>query len=93
MRNAVIAFLLLVLIFFGLQIHSLYLQNSGAAVIYNQTKQELFKAKEDALKISSDLNYFLNPVNLEKELRARFNYKLPDEKLIIIVPKTSTSTP
>lgn len=93
MRNAAIIALLAILAFFGIQIHSLYKQNESALTVYNEEKQNLFRANEDAQKTSSDLNYFLNPANLEKELRARFNYKLPSEKLIIIVPQVTTSTP
>jgi hypothetical protein len=92
MRNAAILALLIMLIFFGTQIRSLYKQNASAASVYNEEKQALFRATEDAQRSSSDLNYILNPQTLEKELRARFNYKLPDEKLIIIVPKVTSST-
>ena len=42
---------------------------------------------EDNDKLNSQIEYFSDPRNLEKELRARFNYRLPNEKLIIIVPK------
>lgn len=93
MRNVAIAILLLMLIFFGAQIHSLYRESASASAVYDEEKQALFRSKEDAEKSTSDLNYFLNPVNLGKELRARFNYKLPDENLIIIVPKVTSSTP
>ena len=33
-----------------------------------------------------------NPANLEKELRARFNYREPGEKLIIIVPQAGSGS-
>jgi regulator of replication initiation timing len=56
-------------------------------------------AKEvESLRIDNDnladkLQYFSDPHNLEKELRSRFNYRLPTEKLIIIVPpKTEKAT-
>lgn len=93
MRNIAIAALLLMLTFFLAQIHSLYKETASASAVYDEEKQNLFRAQEDAKKSSSDLNYLLNPINLEKELRARFNYKLPDENLIIIVPKVTSSTP
>ena len=37
-------------------------------------------------KLRQDIEYFSRPENLEKELRARFNYRKPDEKLMIFVP-------
>ena len=36
--------------------------------------------------LRSDIEYFSHPENLEKELKSRFNYKKPDEKMLIIVP-------
>ncbi|MEK7590472.1 MAG: hypothetical protein AAB454_02050 [Patescibacteria group bacterium] len=34
-----------------------------------------------------DIEYFGNPKNLAKEIKAKFNYKNPGEKLIIVVPE------
>lgn len=53
---------------------------------------ELQKAQADLSSLQSDYEFLQNPDNLEKELRARFNYKVPGEKLIIIVPPSSTAT-
>lgn len=41
--------------------------------------------KENA-DIQSEIEYFSYPENLEKELRQKFNYKKPGEKMIIIIP-------
>lgn len=46
-----------------------------------QSRLNILKADSNNLK--SDLAYFSDPENLEKELRARFNYKNPGEKLVI----------
>lgn len=43
--------------------------------------------KKENTNIAEDLNYFQNPENLEKEVRAQLNYKKPREKVIIVVPK------
>ena len=43
----------------------------------------LFKENSD---LGADLEYLANPDNLTKELRGRLNYKIPGEKLIILVP-------
>jgi hypothetical protein len=52
---------------------------------------ELVAEKEDLVvdseRLKEDLEFFQEPHNLEKELRARFNVKLPQEKLIIVVPQ------
>ncbi len=54
---------------------------------------QLRHAEEEKQSLERDSAYYQNPANLEKELRARFNYRAPDEKLIIVVPKpAATST-
>ena len=58
---------------------------------YAGLREELDRAREDKEALERDFEFYLNPANLEKELRARFNYRLPGEKLIIIVPAPSAS--
>lgn len=53
---------------------------------------ELKTRENEYEKLEADYRYYLNPDNLEKELRAKFNYRHPEEGMIIIVPKTSSST-
>jgi len=43
--------------------------------------------EEENSRLEEQVDYFSNPRNLEKELRARFNYRLPYEKLIIVIPE------
>ena len=59
---------------------------------FSDFKVKLDQAKMDQGKFQEELNYYTNPVNLEKELRARFNYRAPDEKLLILVPRNQSST-
>lgn len=92
MKNIYIIFSILAVVALGFEIKSLYIQTGEARAEYDQSRQDFAKAKDNSDKLSADLNYYMNPQNLEKELRARFNYKNPDEKLIIIVPSVSTSS-
>jgi len=48
-------------------------------------------AKENA-NLDSDIEYFSDPDNLEKELKGKTNYKDPEEKMIVIVPPKDTQT-
>lgn len=41
---------------------------------------------EENDELKSEIEYFSNPENLEKELKTKFNYRKPDEKMMIIVP-------
>jgi hypothetical protein len=50
-------------------------------------------AEKNYESLQADYKYYQNPANLTKELRSRFNYRLPEEKMIIVVPPArATST-
>ncbi len=36
--------------------------------------------------LQSEIEYFSEPENLEKELKTKFNYRKPGEKMMIVVP-------
>ena len=48
---------------------------------------EIELIEEDNQNLNEKIDFFSEPRNLEKELRARFNYRLPFEKLIIVIPE------
>jgi cell division protein FtsB len=81
-----------VLAVLGAQIYSFLGSRSELMVEFGEIEAKLNRAKADREKFQAELDYYSNPANLEKELRARFNYKSPGEKLIIIVPRNGTST-
>lgn len=68
-----------------------------AARRLQELELKLSRARGERDKLEADMLYYKNPDNFEKELRARFNYKLPSEKLVIVVstssPLIGTSTP
>ncbi|MBI2010702.1 MAG: septum formation initiator family protein [Candidatus Colwellbacteria bacterium] len=58
-----------------------------------ELKREVTEVNEEMATVSADndslaekIQYYSDPRNLEKELRARFNFRLPNERLIIVVP-------
>jgi uncharacterized protein YfcZ (UPF0381/DUF406 family) len=94
----VVAIILSVLfVLLGVQIYKFWGEANMAMKEYSALEEKVNAAKEDNAKFQAELDYYKNPVNLEKELRARFNYKVPGEKMIIIVPRnqsgTASSTP
>jgi len=92
MKIAAIVILIFLLAVLGNEIYFFWKKNQAGEARYQQLQSELGKARADYSRLQSDFTYYLNPANLEKELRARFNYRQPGENLIIIVPKAS-STP
>jgi cell division protein FtsB len=50
------------------------------------------KSQAQEASLQEETQYLSNPANLEKELRARFNYKKPGETMVIIVPDATSTT-
>ena len=74
-------------ILFGYQIYKISLEAAGANSKLSELRSEKDAVESDNNSLKSQIEYFTDPRNLEKELRARFNVRLPGEKLIIVVPK------
>lgn len=84
--------LLVIVAFLGVQIYEFSGRAATAQKDFSDIAAKLARAKKDQADFQAELDYYMNPVNLEKELRARFNYKGPGENLIIIVPGSQSST-
>ena len=64
-------------------------KNREVAAEAEELRQSLVQAQNDHRGLQSDYEFYLSPVNLEKELRARFNFRAPGEKTIILVPQAA----
>lgn len=82
----------ILVILMGIQIGVFYRQKKDLEQNFAQIIEAAKRADDDYKKLEADYQYYQNPENLEKELRSRFNYHSPDEKLIIIVPKATTTS-
>ena len=88
MRNYLVySIFLAIFILFGYQVYKISLEAVDANSKLAELKSENDAVELDNNNLKSQIEYFADPRNLEKELRARFNVKLPGEKLIIVVPK------
>ena len=87
-------FIIVVLLLFiglvGYEVVNFSHQRSEARQEFEVMKAKLDEAKKENTELSAQLEYYSHPENLEKELRARFNYKRADEKIIILVPASTT---
>ena len=93
MKIAVVVALLIVLALVGARVYSFFAQERALGTDLADIEARLTKAKTDETNLQAEVQYLANPLNLEKELRARFNYKKPGETMIVIVPgQTSTAT-
>ncbi len=93
MKIVAAVILVFVLIFVGGRIYSFFAQERQLSSDLADIEARLTKAKSDEASLEAEMQYLADPVNLEKELRARFNYKKPGETMIVIVPaESSTAT-
>ena len=93
MKIAGIIFLGIVFVLVGIRTWSFFAQERQLSQDLADIQTRLIKAQDDEANLQSEVQYLANPLNLEKELRARFNYKNPGETMIVIVPaQTSTAT-
>jgi cell division protein FtsB len=76
-----------------MRIFSFIKEQRALSQTLSDTQARLQKAQADEANLSAQLQYLQNPANLQKELRAQFNYKKPGETMLIIVPaQSSTAT-
>ena len=86
MQKTVKISLIFVLLVIFYQLYQLFSYHRVLQFSASALDKRLKAFKEENLQLQADLEYFQEPENLVKELRSRFNYKKPGEKLIIIVP-------
>jgi cell division protein FtsB len=90
MKIAAAIILSIALVFVGTQIFSSLKEKRSLSQSFADLENRLQDAQAQEQDLSTEANYLSDPANLEKELRARFNYTKPGETMIIIV---QSSTP
>ena len=93
MRVLGIVLMVVLLVLLGAQIYSSLVTQNELRKELTELQEEFQKAQLSQTQLQEDYEFYSIPENLEKELRARFNYRAVGEKMIIIVPETATSSP
>ncbi|MBM3257463.1 MAG: hypothetical protein FJY98_04050 [Candidatus Liptonbacteria bacterium] len=91
MRLAAIFALFLVLVVMGIEIARFMREGNQLSRELQGVENKLEEAQKETASIEANVKYFSRPENLEKEMRARFNYRGADEKLLILVPSKASS--
>ncbi len=86
MRLAIVFLLILILAGFSVELYLMVKERSQLVEKIGGLNNRLEALVKENINLRSEIEYFSHPENLEKELRSRFNYKKPDEKMLIIVP-------
>lgn len=82
----VLVWLVIIVIVGGIsvQLYHLYQGNNEADNKLEQLLSEQQRLTKERDQLQADLDYYSQPENLAKELKAKFDYKRPGEKLIKI---------
>jgi len=91
MKNVINILLFITITFLGWQFLNLCIKNVSLERSSDTLNAEITSITAENKNLSSDIEYFSDPENLEKELKSKTNYRDPGEKLIIIIPP-ATST-
>ena len=91
MKNAISAILILMIAFLGYQLFNLYLQHYDLEKSAEKLNAQITSLNNENGNLNSDIEYFSNPENLEKELKSQSNYRKAGEQMIIVIPSSSNS--
>jgi predicted nucleotide-binding protein (sugar kinase/HSP70/actin superfamily) len=83
----------LLVLFLGWGIFNLQKEKKEMKNEYLKIKEITDKLTEENKKVKEQVEYYKNSENLLKASREQFNFKNEGEQMIILVPKTSSSTP
>ncbi len=86
MRFATIIILSIILIAVLIQAYFILKERDQLKIKMDDLNGRFGALSKENFDIQSDIEYFSHPENLEKELKQRFNYKKPGEKMMIITP-------
>ena len=86
MRLVIVFLLILILAGFSVELYLMFKEKNQLWDKIGGLNNRLEALVKENVDLRSEIEYFSHPENLEKELRSKFNYKKPDEKMMIIVP-------
>jgi hypothetical protein len=87
MKKAIYIVFIILFVAIAYQVYKVDVDRRGLKREMATLVDEVELIEEDNSRLNEKIDYFIEPRNLEKELRARFNYRLPFEKLIIVIPE------
>ena len=70
--------------FLSAQLYRIYVNNDQLAKKLEAVNMEVKKLEKEGEELQTDIGYYAEPENLAKELKSKFDYKKPGEKLIKI---------
>ena len=87
MKRVITIVLAVIVTLMAIQVYNLNNKKTALKTNLEKVTSQTDNLEKENKKLQADLDYFADPLNLIKELKSKFNYKKPGEKLIIVVPK------
>lgn len=87
MRLAIVTVLCLLVGLFVYETYQFSSIKNEAQKKFSELQMKLQSIVADNSKIQEDIRYYSNEANLLKEAKSQLNFRAPDEKMIIVVPK------
>jgi cell division protein FtsB len=85
--------LIVIIALLGWGVYGVVVEKGNLSVNADALRAELGALDGENQALESDISYYANPENLVKAIKEQFNYRAPDEKLIILVsPSTSSAS-
>lgn len=81
-----IVILAIIILVVSVQTFGLFRKSNDMGGQLRASKEKMEALHKENEELQAQLDYFSRKENLEKELRSKFNYKKPDEKVMIITP-------
>ena len=86
MKIVIAIILIIILIAVIIEIYFIFSENKISKLDLAELSKKLETFQQENERLKAEIQYFSIPENLEKELRTKFNYRKPNEKMMIIVP-------
>ena len=87
MTRTIILIILIILIAISwVELFSLFKDDNKLKSELSEITKKAQVLSEENQSLKAQIDYYSNPANLEKELKSRYNYRRPDEKMMIVVP-------
>ncbi|OGM92731.1 hypothetical protein A2333_01170 [Candidatus Wolfebacteria bacterium RIFOXYB2_FULL_49_7] len=81
-----IAILAIIIVVVSVQAFGLFGEGRDMGDQLQASKEKMEMLSRENEELQAQIEYFSHKENLEKELRSKFNYKRPEESIMIITP-------
>ena len=85
-RTIILIILIILIAISWVELFSLFKDDNKLKSELSEITKKAQVLSEENQSLKAQIDYYSNPANLEKELKSRYNYRRPDEKMMIVVP-------